>query len=176
MLRSIAAIAAASVLAMAGVGAQTAGQTWSRPADYPQASADIQAFVRDALTDRLRANDVPDMGMLHWSQPIGVRAVMPQAQLTLSESALPKVDKYEFVLLSPADAQARADRANEAFPFLVVDQPVIGATTATLWLGVDIALPRAQHAVKQCCCAGRAEFRRTSGGWTFAKWLQQVCS
>jgi quercetin dioxygenase-like cupin family protein len=145
-------------------------------ASYPLAAPDVQQFVRMALMDRVRANDVPDLNLLHASHRIAVRDVMPTAHLALNESALPQLDPYHFFLLSPADAQAVADRRKQTMPFLTVDQPSIDGDTATVWLGVDIAAPADPNMIRLCCCTGRAEFRRSGGGWAFVKWLVTICS
>ena len=148
-------------------------QSWSPPS-FPLASDEVQAFVRAALADRLRANDIPDGNLLQ-SRRVGVRSVMPQAHLALNETALPQVT-YELFLQSPAEAQAEADRRNTPVAFLIVDSPAINGDTATLTLGVDMATPRSSHLVKLCCCAGTAEYQRSGSTWVFVKWSSIVCS
>ena len=148
----------------------------TKPSAYPFAGPDVQQFVRAALTDRLRANDVPDLNLLQSSRRIGVRDVMPKAHLLLQESALPELDPYQLFLLSPADAQAMADRRAATIPFITIDQPSIDGDRATISLGVDIATPSNPRVIKLCCCTGQAEFHRSGGGWTFVKWLTTVCS
>ena len=143
-------------------------------ASLPLAPDDVQAFVRAALADRLRGNDIPDGNLLQ-SRRIGVRDVMPQAHLALKEMALPQVT-YELFLQSPADAQAEADRRNAPVAYLIVDDPIITGDAATLWLGVDTAIPRASGLLKLCCCTGKAEYRRVDDSWVFVKWSSMVCS
>ena len=149
-------------------------QTPPHPA-APFAPDELQTFVRAALADRLQANDLPDKNLLH-APRIGVRDMMPQAHLTLREAALPAVDGYDLFLLSPSDAQAEADRRKTSVAFITVDEPVIAGDTATIWLGVDIAVPSQSGLVKLCCCSGKAEFRRAGNSWTFVKWSGVVCS
>jgi len=136
----------------------------------------VQEFVKAALADRLRANDIPDLKVLDSSRPIGIRDVMPEAGERLESAAVPAVGSYRFFLLSPADAQAAADRDSTPVAFLTVDRPIISGDSATIVIGVDLTLPRTSHQVKLCCCTGSAEFQRTDRGWTFVKWSGMVCS
>jgi hypothetical protein len=162
---------AAAVASIAAAPARQSGSQWA-PATAPEP---IQAFVKAALADRFRAKDIPDLQMLDASQPIGIRTVMPQARLTLTD-AVPAVDGYRFFLLSPADAQAAADKDAKPIAFVTVDQPAITGDSATISIGVDMALPAGSRLVKLCCCTGSAEFRRGPAGWTFVKWSTMVCS
>ena len=164
-------VAAFAITAAAPAARAGREQTWTQPA-----SDEIQALVRAALEDRLRANDIPDLNLLQGSRRIGVRGVMPRAQRSLSDSALPRLDGYELFLLSPADAQGAADRRNETIEFITVDDPAVGPERATIWIGVDTAVPAKSGLIKLCCCTGQAEFRRNGDGWTFVKWVSMVCS
>jgi hypothetical protein len=169
----VAAVFAAAFLIAVSAPAAPASQevTWPQPA-----APEIQAFVRSALDDRLRANDIPDLKLLQGSRHISVRNVMPRAQRSLSESALPQIEGYDVVLVSPAEAQATADRRNETVEFITVDDAIVGPSTATIEIGVDRAVPRTSGLIKLCCCTGQAEFRRSAGGWAFVKWASIVCS
>ena len=111
-------VLAATIVALASV-CIAQERTW-----LPPPPAEVQAFVRAALTDRFRANDIPDLKLLDATRPIGVRTVMPQARLMLIEQALPVMDGYEFFLISAADAQAAADREGKPVAFVTVDQPM----------------------------------------------------
>ena len=163
---------AAAVLSLAVARPQQSGSQWAA-APAPES---VQAFVKAALTDRLQANDIPDSKLLDRSKPIGISTALPQAHMTLTSAALPSVRGYELFLLSPADAQAAANRDAKTIAFISVDQPAIDAASATLQIGVDIVLPDKSGQWKACCCTGKAEFRRTPDGWAFVKWSGIVCA
>jgi len=152
------------------------------PAQAPDSGAmrvapdEVQAFVRAALENRLRANDVPDLNLAAGSHRLAVRDSMPRAHLILKEAALPEVEGYQLYLLSAAEAQAEADRHNASVLFIAVDEPSINGDSATIWLGVDTAVPSQSGLIKLCCCTGKAEFRRSASSWHFVKWSTMVCS
>ena len=144
----------------------------------PQASAapspEVESLIKQALEDRLAANDIPD-GILLARSRIAVLQSMPKTGGTLTSRALPQRDGFEFYLLSGKDAQVEADRIGRNVPYIVVDQPAIAGDTATLAIGVDFVAPRDSKSVKQCCCTGTAQFKQTAGKWTFLKWTRMIC-
>lgn len=164
-------VTAATVIAILATVPLT-GSPWSQSA-APDA---VQAFVRAALMDRFRANDIPDYKVLGTSHRIGIRSSMPEAAMLLTDASLPDVDGYAFFLLSPSEAQTTADRRSETVAFITVDRPVLEGDTATVWLGVDVAAPTHPNTIRLCCCSGKAEYRRIRDGWSFVKWSTMICS
>jgi creatinine amidohydrolase len=140
------------------------------------AGRDIEALVRQALEDRVRAGDIPDFQLLGGTRRIGVRRELPLAGLTLGPDALPRIDGYEFYLVSAATAQADADRTKEKIRFVTVDRPSIAAETATIWMGTDFVSPADPTMIKMCCCEGRATFRHAGERWVFVEWTTTRCS
>jgi hypothetical protein len=168
-------IACAAVVALGAVPPTSTRQAIPLAKERP-APREIEDLVRQALEDRLAANDIPDGKLLAQSPRIAVRAEMPDAQLTLGEAALPRREGQDAFLISVASAQADADRTGTPVHFIGVDGPSIIGETATISLGVDVVFPRDPKVVKLCCCTGRAEFARVGGRWTFVKWGGMVCS
>jgi creatinine amidohydrolase/Fe(II)-dependent formamide hydrolase-like protein len=147
------------------------GRRQFRPVDR-----DVEDFIRQALADRVRAGDIPDVGMLGAGRRIAVRPEMPAAQLTLGPGALPMVAGFEFVLLTAANAETEATRTKKNVPYLTVDRATIAGGEATLTLGVDFAAPGGGAAIKMCCCEGVAKFRRNGDRWVFVAWTGTRCS
>jgi hypothetical protein len=140
------------------------------------AGREIDELVQQALADRFRARDIPDLAMLSDQTRIAVREELPLAGLTLGPAALPKIDGYEFHLVSASGAQADADRTRRDVPFITVDRAAISGDAATIWIGADVAAPADPAVVKMCCCEGQAEFERRGGRWMFVKWTITKCS
>ena len=140
------------------------------------AGIEIQAFVRQALEDRLEAGNLPDGNLLRNSTRVALREEMPAAGMKLGSEALPRRKEYEFYLISTAAAQSEADKIGKPVYFIIVDQASVGEDTATALLGVDLVLPRDSTMTKLCCCRGVAQFRRIAGRWTFVTWANRVCS
>ena len=138
--------------------------------------SEVEAFVRQAIEERFGARAIPDHNLLGAATRVAVRQEMPLAGESLTSAALPRLDGYEFYLTTAAAAQAEADRTRRNVTFLIVDRPVIAGDTATLWLGVDIAIPADPNNVKLCCCTGLGQFRRAQGRWAFVEWTERVCS
>jgi hypothetical protein len=167
------AAAAVAVLACltGGVDAQPRG---AGPA--PLAPPDIQAFVGQALADRLAARNIPDQALLDGATRIGVREEMPLSGLRLGAASLPRLAGLEFHLTSASAAQAEADKTRRSVYYLIVDRPAVVGDAATVSLGVDVALPSDPDTGKLCCCSGEGRFRQANGRWSFVSWQQMVCS
>jgi hypothetical protein len=166
----------ASVVAAAVQAQGYAGRQASPAGTLKPASAEIEAFVRQALEDRLAAGDLPDIGLMGRSTHLTIRRELPKAGLTLGRGALPGRAGYEFELMTAAEAQSEASRTRRTIPFISVDEPVITGNTGTIWLGADLASPDDPTLVKLCCCEGKALFKRTGDHWTFVKWDTMQCS
>jgi hypothetical protein len=140
------------------------------------ATAEIEAFVKQAVTDRLVEGNLPDGGLLGRSTRIAVREELPGAGVKLGPGALPQRDGYEFYLISTVAAQVEADKTGKPVHFIAVDRPVFVEDTGTVSLGVDVVFPREPDVIKMCCCSGHGLFRRANGRWTFVKWADISCS
>lgn len=138
------------------------------------AASELELFARRAVEDRLAAGDLPDMELLEDSRRISVRREMPLAGLELGPATRPEVVGLKLDLVSQAALQERADRLGLAVFFIGVDRPVISGDTATIALGVDIAVPT-RSGPYLCCCTGEARFRRAEPGWTFEEWESVWC-
>jgi hypothetical protein len=149
---------------------------WLRLNQLRPAGRDIEELVQQALEDRARAGDIPDIAMLSDARRIAVRQELPLAGLTLGPGALPRIDGYEFHLLSASAAQAEADRTKKNVPFISVDRASISGDDATIWIGADFAAPSDPATVKMCCCEGEARFRKNAGRWVFVAWRLTRCS
>jgi hypothetical protein len=145
--------------------------------DLPVAPPDVQAFVREALQDRLNADAIPDFHLLAHSPRVALRAEMPVTGLRLTEVALPRHERVDFYLLSTAVAQAQADRAGQDVFFVIVDLPEIHGETASLKMGSDVVIHRdpSRQMIKMCCCDGIAVFDKVDGKWVFARWERMIC-
>ena len=86
----------AAVVAFGQQPASDGVRAFSQAAAAGGASADIETFVRQALEDRLAAQNLPDGGLLRRSSRIAVLEDMPKAGLKISQEALPRRDGYEF--------------------------------------------------------------------------------
>ena len=146
-----------------------------RPQARAAPSPEVESLIKQALEDRLAANDIPD-GILLARKRIAVLQRMPRTGTTLTDRALPQRDGFEFYLLSNQDAQSEADRTGRNVSFIVVDQPAITGDTATLAIGVDFVAPRESKVVKACCCTGFGQFKQVGGKWTFLKWAKMICA
>ena len=140
------------------------------------ATSEIEDLVRQALDDRFKAGDIPDLELLQERAHVLVLKEMPRARLQLSARALPTIAGTEFELIGADEASARAERSRKDVVYLTVNDPRIEGAAAFLWLGVDLAVPSKAGVVKMCCCAGRAEFRRAGDRWVFVKWAAMTCS
>ena len=139
------------------------------------ATEDVESLVRQALEDRFRARNIPDIGLLGNSTKIAVRQEMPSAGARLSDKALPQVEGLQFFLITEADAQAAADRTGGPVHFVTVDRPSITDASASLAMGVDVVFARKPDVIKLCCCSGEGTFRLVNGRWSFAAWAKIVC-
>jgi hypothetical protein len=172
----LARLVLSSVVAAALQAQGNAGRQASPAGTLKPASAEIEAFVRQALEDRLAAGDLPDIGLLGRSTRLAIQRELPRSGLTIGPSALPERAGYEFELITATEAQSEASRTKRTIPFITVDEPIIMGDTATIWLGADLASPDDPTLVKMCCCEGKALFKRTGDRWTFVKWDTLQCS
>lgn len=142
----------------------------------PLATAEVQRLVKQALEDRLAANNLPDGNLLWHLARIPVREEMPRTGTRLGDGALPQRAGRTFYLLPQAAAQREAEETSQSVFFVTADQPSITEDTATLWIGVDVVTPREPKRVVLCCCRGLGQFRRVENHWEFEKWIQMICS
>ena len=147
----------------------------AQPTPTPEAPQQIQILVKQALEDRLAANNIPDLNLARSQARIAIRQDMPRSDMSLTSEALPHVEGYEFYLSSAANLQADADRTARDIFFITVDQPSIENDTATISIGTDIVFPQAPTRFKLCCCVGTGQFHK-DGVWTFVKWARLICS
>ena len=143
---------------------------------YRAASPEIEDFVRQAIEDRFKAGDIPDLGLLDARAHVPLLRELPRARLQLSHRALPVIDGTTFELMGLDEARLRADRTRAAVAYLTVDDPRIDGDTGSLRLGADLTMPAKPGGVKTCCCVGRAEFRRAQSLWVFVKWSAMTCA
>ena len=144
-------------------------QEW-RPAD-----AAVDALVKQVLEERLADGDIPDIGLLDGAKRITIRADLPSSRLILSSEALPRRPGYEFRLVSTDEAVAEAERTKTRVFFITIDRFETLGERATMWIGTDFVLPSEPTVLKMCCCEGEVHYRRTSNGWEFARWGEQIC-
>jgi hypothetical protein len=163
-------LAASLVLAVLSLG------TASRPQALRPLGPDLAALVHDAIADRFAAGNIPDLSLIEDRTHVFVLNELRAARAMLTEDALPQMEKTTFELISLEEAETKASQSGREVPYIAVDEPRIDGAAGTLSLGVDIALPRVAGMIKMCCCAGRAEFRRTPERWVFQKWAQMTCS
>jgi len=164
----------ALVLRVASVaGAQTPepGGTVHRRAANPT----IQAFVRQALTDRFAAHDIPDMGMLPETGEVLIRQETGNPDSDLTTESLPQATNRQFRLIQKSVAQARADATGTTIVFIFVGRVVVNGADATIMMGVDTVDRRSPGTVKMCCCQGEARYQRVGDQWKFMRWESSVC-
>ena len=166
----------AACLVPGSVGFQDRSQRVLAQSSLRPATADVELFVKQALEDRFAARDIPDYNLLRDATRVAIQAEMSKAGLILSRRALPQREGYEFHLVSGPAVQADANRAGQAVPFITVDQPLITENTATLSLGIDLAVPQKPDSVKLCCCTGQGRFRQVDGRWRFVEWSSMTCA
>jgi hypothetical protein len=141
------------------------------------APAEIQTLVRQAIEDRIRAGDVPDLDLRFGrNRNLHIRREISRANLLLADDALPHVEGFTFSILTKAELQAESDRLNQSSMFIIVNAAGIQNDTATVELGTDILLPTTSKAGKLCCCIGAGSFKRAVLGWTLDHWGSIVCS
>jgi hypothetical protein len=141
-----------------------------------RAPEEVERLVRQALEDRIAAQDIPDGNLLRNATRVAIREEMPHSALKLGRGALPQLPGFEFYLISEATAQGEADKTGQPVHFITVDLPSIVGDTATISIGLDLVPPREPEVIKLCCCTGSAEFRRLDGRWKFVKWTSTICS
>jgi len=136
----------------------------------------IAEFVRQALADRFTAGDIPDLGLVEDRTHVFVRREMFGDGLLLGPDALPAMPGVKFELVALKEAEARAAHSGRNVVFISVDRPQVSGDTASIWLGVDIAVPPRSGVIKMCCCTSLAEFRRADDRWAFVKYSRTTCS
>ena len=142
----------------------------------PPAPPEVELLVRQALEDVIATRKLPDHNLLRDTASVAIRDDMRASSLALGRGSLPRVDGYEFRLVSEAAAQAESDTTRQNVHYITVDRPSIDGDTATLSLGVALLVPRDSNIAKLCCCTALGQFRRMRDRWTFVKWLRLVCA
>jgi hypothetical protein len=146
------------------------------PAYRAAASPEIEDFVRQALQDRFRAGDIPDMSLLDDRAHVFVLKEMPRAGLLLSTNALPTIDGTMFELIGLGEVKARAERTRQDAVYLAADDPRIDGATGFVRLGTNLTVPAKPDVIQTCCCVGRAEFKKVGSRWIFVKWGAMTCA
>jgi len=147
---------------LAGEGANPSGQA--------HATAEADAVVRQVLTDRIVAKDIPDFPLLGGAKRIAIRSDDVGFGLSLGKDALPALEGYQLRLITSAEGQAEAERTHALVHFISIDHLQIAGDTAGLWIGVDFTMPRDSKSTKMCCCSRSLEYRRVSNHWVFVRW------
>src|SRR5579863_1683720 len=71
---------------------------------WPDAPADIQAFVRNALAERIGAKNFPDLDLRFGrNRCISIRREMTNTRMMLTEQAVPTMEGFSFSLRTTAD-------------------------------------------------------------------------
>ena len=172
----------ASLIAAAigvGLGAQRGDQQISgAPAEpWPDAAANIQKFVRDALADRLKAGNIPDLDLrAGQNRTLNIRREITRDRKRLSDEALPRLDGFTLTLRTLPELQAETDRTNRSPMFIIVNSVGLAEESGTIDMGTDVLLPTNSRQIKLCCCVARGTFARSTAGWTFQSWSNFVCS
>ena len=137
---------------------------------FGTASVETEAFVREALHDRLLAGDIPDIQLIRRAEgkPVFVRAELPESRLQITSRALPSVAGTELSLITLAEARQVVSRSGQSLHLIAIDRVRVEESTATLWLGVDLLVPAG--VVKMCCCEREALFKKRDSAWIFERW------
>jgi hypothetical protein len=145
------------------------------PPSQATAARDINALVRQVLTDRIPAKDIPGDNLLQGAKRIAIRS--DRVRLHLGEEALPALEGYGLRLISTEEAQAEAERTQSIIHLIAIGRLQIQGNTASLSIGVDFTMPSDPKRVKMCCCSRWLEYRRIDDRWVFAHWDDvTVCS
>jgi hypothetical protein len=143
----------------------------------PDAPPAIQTLVRQAIEDRLKAADIPDLDLRFGrNRGLHIRREISHSGRLLTEEALPRVAGFTFSILTKAELQAESDRLNQSAMFIIVNAASIQGDTAAVELGTDILMPTTSRALKQCCCIAVGTFNHRDVGWAFDHWSGLVCS
>jgi hypothetical protein len=137
---------------------------------FATASVETEAFVREALHDRLLAGDIPDSQLIRRAEgkPVFVRAEMPESRLQITSRALPSVAGTELSLITLAEARQVVSRSGQSLHLIAIDHVRVEQSTATLWLGIDLLVPA--EVLKMCCCEREAQFKKRDSSWVFDRW------
>jgi hypothetical protein len=137
---------------------------------FETASVETEAFVREALHDRLLAGDIPDIQLIRRAEgkPVLVRAELPESRLQITSRALPSVTGTELALISLAEARQVVSRTGQSLHLIAIDHVRVEESTATLWLGIDLLVPTG--VLKMCCCEREAQFKKRDSAWVFERW------
>jgi hypothetical protein len=140
------------------------------PSTPALASPEIEAFVREALRDRLVARDFPDVSLLGLAdkKPVLVRAELPASGVQITARALPSVPDLVLTLITLPEAQRIATRTGQPLHLLAIDHVRVIQSDAAMWFGVDLLVPTGLG--KMCCCERDALFRKQADGWRFQRW------
>ena len=138
------------------------------PSSQAQATAEVDALVRQVLADRIAANDIPSLNVLRGAKRIAVRS--DRVRLPLGKDALPELEGYELRLISREEAQVEAERTQTFVYFIAIERLQIQGDTASLSIGVDFAMPPDSKLTKMCCCSRWLDYRRVENRWIFVRW------
>jgi hypothetical protein len=165
--RTIRVLMAATLLSMVPP-ATAAMQETDPPSQRHATTTELDAFVRQMLADRIAAKDIPDWGLLRGARRIAIR--FDPVRLPIGKDALPVLEGYEFQLITAEEAQAAAERTQSYVHFVAIERLQIQGDAASLWIGVDFAMPPDPTLIKMCCCSRALKYRRTVDGWVFVGW------
>ncbi|HET9371074.1 MAG TPA: glycoside hydrolase family 3 N-terminal domain-containing protein [Vicinamibacterales bacterium] len=145
----------------------------ARAGQLPIASPDLQAFVREALEDRLDAGELLNEGLRGRTTGIPVEPSIPRSRVRIGPAALPRRDGFQFLLTTLEAAQLEADIARTPLYMLAIDAVTLSDGTASIWIGSNIVV--SSGSFPACCCRREAHFRRDQGRWVFVRWGETLC-
>jgi hypothetical protein len=165
---------AAALLSFVHLAAAAAQESHS-PSQRQAITSEIDGLVRQVLADRIAAKDIPDWGLLRDATRIAIRS--DPIRLPIGKDALPALEGYELELITAEEAQAAAERTRANVRFIAIERLHIQGDTASLWIGVDFAMPADPKLIKMCCCSRGLDYRRAADRWVFVQWSDMVrCS
>jgi hypothetical protein len=177
MMKKLVALGALAVLVFV---ASPIARTPNAPA-FPDAPAAIQTLIRQALEDRFRALDIPDLDLRYGrNRTVEIRREIRLDKARLTNDAQPHVDGFTFTLRTTAELQAEANLHPEHLGplFVMVESANISEAThtASIELGTDALVPAGSKILKFCCCWGPGYFRQSQDIWTLSSWGTITCS
>jgi hypothetical protein len=164
------------VVVVASAVILSARQLPNRTTPLPDAPGDIQTLVRQAIEDRMAAQNIPDLDFRRPSPTLLIRREMPRAKMMLGPDAVPQVSGYTFLLRTNTELQLEAEQTHTSTMFIIVNSAGITGNTALVDLGTDVVFPSVPKVSKQCCCVGNGRFNRVGSRWVFERWVDMVCS
>jgi hypothetical protein len=137
-----------------------------------------QSVVAEALSSRIMAGDIPDLGLL---PDTGAIIVVQHPQLIssghgLARQELTSVDGRAIVMATADSVQALARQTGADVFFISVGPMSRRRNKLRIGMGVDAASPEPATLGKLCCCSGDALFSLRRGRVTFSGWGIVVCA